>query len=66
MAVPKRRCSRARRDRRATQWKITPPTLSKCSHCGQLRLPHCVCPHCGYYGEEKVIEIKEKKKKTKR
>ena len=66
MGVPKRKCSRTRRDKRATHWKLIPPAVSKCSHCGQLRPSHYVCPHCGYYGEKKVIEVKEKKKEAKR
>jgi len=33
-----------------------------CPRCGAPRLPHRVCPECGYYGDRQVITIKEKAK----
>ena len=37
MAVPKRRVSHARRDkRRSNVWKMDAPTLVKCPNCGEL------------------------------
>jgi large subunit ribosomal protein L32 len=61
MPVPKKRTSRARRDKRRTHDKLSPPALSKCSHCGQPKLSHRLCPHCGYYGGELVIEVEKAK-----
>ncbi|MCR5485867.1 MAG: 50S ribosomal protein L32 [Clostridiales bacterium] len=59
MAVPKRRVSKARRDkRRSSVWKISAPTLEKCSQCGELKRAHRVCPECGYYNGRQVI-VKE-------
>jgi large subunit ribosomal protein L32 len=29
--------------------KLAAPTLTKCTQCGSLILPHRVCPKCGYY-----------------
>jgi large subunit ribosomal protein L32 len=58
MAHPKRKTSKARRDKRRAHWKLTIPVLSRCSHCGEAKLPHHICPHCGYYGERKVLEVK--------
>jgi len=55
-AVPKRRVSRTRRDKRRTHWKATMPALSKCAHCGQPALPHRVCPSCGYYRGREHVE----------
>lgn len=50
MAVPKRKVSKARRDkRRSSVWKLTAPTLTKCTQCGEYKLPHQVCGNCGYY-----------------
>ena len=38
MAVPKRRVSKARRDkRRANTWTLAAPTLEKCPKCGELK-----------------------------
>jgi large subunit ribosomal protein L32 len=55
-AVPKRRISRTRRDKRRTHWKMTSPPLSTCSHCGQPARPHWVCKSCGYYrGREYMV-----------
>ncbi|HDD43382.1 MAG TPA: 50S ribosomal protein L32 [Candidatus Desulfofervidus auxilii] len=59
MAVPKRKHSKSRRDKRRTHFKLTPPNLVECPHCHEYKLPHRVCPHCGKYKGEEIIEIKE-------
>lgn len=62
MAVPKRKVSKARRDkRRSNVWKLEVPGMTKCSNCGELILSHRVCKNCGYYGKKAVLTIKEKK-----
>lgn len=59
MAVPKRKVSRTRRDkRRSNVWKLSAPAFSRCRHCGELKLSHRVCPNCGYY-KDKVVIAKE-------
>ena len=59
MAVPKRRVSSARRDkRRSNVWKRNAPELVKCSQCGSLKRAHRVCPECGFYRGRQVIEKK--------
>ena len=56
MAVPKRKTSKARRDkRRSNVWKLSMPGLSKCTQCGELKAPHKVCLNCGYYKGKEVI-----------
>jgi len=60
MPVPKRRHSRARSRKRRTHYKIKPLTLTTCPNCGEAKLPHRVCPHCGYYKGKPVIQIEEK------
>ncbi|CDB24247.1 50S ribosomal protein L32 [Clostridium sp. CAG:557] len=58
MAVPKRKHSKARRDkRRSNVWKIQAPALMKCPQCGEFKLPHRVCKTCGYYKGREVIKI---------
>ena len=58
MAVPKRKVSRARRDkRRASTWKLAVPGLVACPKCGELRLPHRACKACGYYNGKQVIKV---------
>jgi large subunit ribosomal protein L32 len=59
MAVPKRKTSKSRRDKRRTHWKLKAPNLSKCSQCGEPKLPHHLCPNCGYYKGREVIPAKE-------
>lgn len=57
MAVPKRKVSRARRDkRRSSVWKLDAPTLVKCPECGELKVPHRVCDNCGFYNGKEVIK----------
>lgn len=56
MAVPKRKHSSARRDkRRASTWKLDAPALATCSNCGELKSPHRVCDLCGHYKGKQVI-----------
>ena len=58
MAVPKREVSKARRDkRRSSVWKLDAPALSKCTQCGELKMPHRVCPVCGYYKGKEVVKV---------
>lgn len=60
MAVPKRKTSKARRDkRRSAVWKLEAPAFSRCSHCGELVVPHRVCKNCGYYKGVEVISKKD-------
>ena len=40
---PKNKSSKARRDKRRANWKMSAPNLVKCSKCGALMMPHRVC-----------------------
>ena len=55
MAVPKKRTSSARRDKRRAQHKAGKPKLNSCPRCHSPRLPHRVCPTCGTYAGREVI-----------
>ncbi len=58
MAVPKRKVSKARRDkRRGSNWKLSAPALVKCPKCGALHVPHRMCPDCGYYNGRQVKAV---------
>lgn len=60
MAVPKRKVSKARRDkRRSNVWKLSMPGMVKCSNCGEYNLAHRVCSACGYYNGKQVVAKKE-------
>jgi len=56
MAVPKKRTSSARRDKRRATHKASQPSLSRCPRCHSPRMPHRVCPTCGTYAGREVIE----------
>ncbi len=49
VAVPKKKHSKSRRNRRRSQWKAKAPNLGACPSCQELKLSHRVCPSCGYY-----------------
>ncbi len=60
MAVPKRKTSKARRDKRRNNlWKLTAPTLVRCADCGEYKRPHRICPACGKYNGREVIKVAE-------
>lgn len=63
MPNPKRKHTPMRRDKRRSQnWKLEVKSLSACAQCGALRLPHRVCPSCGFYNGK--IEVAPKVAKT--
>jgi len=59
--LPKRKISKGRRDRRRAHHALRAANLTQCSNCGEMRLPHRVCPNCGYYQGREVISIDREK-----
>jgi large subunit ribosomal protein L32 len=59
MAVPKRRTSKTRKRKRRTHQKAKVTALQPCPRCGDPRRPHHVCPGCGFYGDQKRVEVEE-------
>ncbi|MBQ1545967.1 MAG: 50S ribosomal protein L32 [Clostridia bacterium] len=60
MAVPKRKSSHARKNKRRNNvWKLQAPALSTCSNCGAYKAPHRVCKACGYYNGREVIVMED-------
>lgn len=57
MAVPKRRTSRTRKNRRRAHQKTKAPAMVECPQCREMKLPHRVCLHCGYYKGKEVVEV---------
>ena len=49
MAVPKRKVSKARRDKRRAQHGIEAPRTNECPVCHEPKLPHRVCRNCKTY-----------------
>ena len=58
-ALPKTRVSKGRRDRRRTHDKLPELNLIECNNCGEYKMPHRVCPHCGTYRGREVFDMDE-------
>ncbi len=58
MAVPKKRTSSARRDKRRAQHKAGKAALARCPRCHSPHMPHRVCPTCGTYAGREVVSHK--------
>ena len=63
MIAPKGKISKARRNSRKANWKMTTPSLVECPHCHELKASHRVCPKCGYYDGKQVVDVSAKEKK---
>lgn len=59
MPVPKRHKTHSKVKMGRANKGLKALGMSICSHCQEPKLPHRVCPSCGYYGTEQVLEIKE-------
>lgn len=57
MPLPKRRHSVTRGRKRRTHYKMAAPAQSQCPQCREVKPPHQVCPHCGFYKGREVMEI---------
>jgi len=58
MPVPKRKRSRARRDKRFANKGLDVKASSACKTCQAALLPHQVCRSCGHYKGVKVMKTK--------
>ena len=64
MPNPKRKHTPHRRDsRRSANSKIEALNSNTCSNCGAPKLPHRVCPSCGFYDGNLIVPKKVKKSK---
>ncbi len=59
MAVPKRRQSNSRTNRRRAHDAKKPKQLTFCPKCSSALPTHVVCPKCGYYMGRVVVETSE-------
>ncbi len=58
MAVPKRKTSKARKNkRRASSYTLNKKTSTECPQCHEQKLPHRVCKSCGYYKNREAISV---------
>lgn len=62
MPLPKRKTSHMRTTRRrAANWKLKLPNVGSCPRCHAPRLPHHVCPACGFYENRMVIDVRARR-----
>ncbi|HEY8443261.1 MAG TPA: 50S ribosomal protein L32 [Clostridia bacterium] len=61
MAVPKRKVSKQRSNKRYANWKAEAPNLVECPQCHEPRVSHRACKACGYYDGQKVVDVKKEK-----
>ena len=59
MPNPKRRHSKARKNKRRAHDFLTSPSLSECPNCHERKLPHQACQKCGYYKGREVLNVEE-------
>jgi large subunit ribosomal protein L32 len=59
MAVPKRKTSKARRDKRRTHDALKAPSFSTCQKCGAPTRSQHICEHCGSYNGKQITAVKE-------
>jgi large subunit ribosomal protein L32 len=57
MAVPKKKTSHARRQNRRAHDAMKKVNLVPCPNCDELRVPHRVCPHCGFYKGRTAVAV---------
>jgi large subunit ribosomal protein L32 len=56
MAVPQKKISKSRRDKRRSHHAIGSANPGRCPRCNQAVKPHRICGNCGYYRGRTVID----------
>ena len=57
MAVPKRRTSKRMRNHRRSHHALKAPNLVPCGNCQERIRPHRLCPRCGHFKGQEVVEV---------
>ncbi|MEK7521391.1 MAG: 50S ribosomal protein L32 [Patescibacteria group bacterium] len=50
--LPKKKHTRSRSGKRRAQKGLKLANYVTCPQCKKFKLPHVVCPHCGYHHNE--------------
>jgi large subunit ribosomal protein L32 len=58
MAVPKRKTSKSRRDKRRAQHGVAEPKLAVCPTCGSPTQPHRMCRSCKTYRGREIQPLR--------
>ena len=59
MAVPKNKVSKARRNSRRANWKLTAPGMVECPQCHEFNMHHQVCKAFGYYAGKEIVKAED-------
>lgn len=59
MAVPKRRTSKSKRNKRRSHDALKSPGAGRCPNCGEPIISHRACASCGQYRGRQVVEVAE-------
>lgn len=63
MGVQKSRKSKSRTRNRRSIWStLDAPVSMECPQCHEAKLPHRVCPSCGFYKNREVIKVNSAEK----
>ena len=57
MAVPKKKTSKSRQGQRRSHHALSAPAYSECPQCHEIKQPHHICSHCGFYKGKEVMEV---------
>jgi large subunit ribosomal protein L32 len=55
--LPKKKTPNSRKGKHRAHQHMKATALSECPHCHAPRLPHRVCPSCGYYKGREAVTI---------
>ncbi|HUB35498.1 MAG TPA: 50S ribosomal protein L32 [Solirubrobacteraceae bacterium] len=55
MAVPKKKQSHSRTNKRRANHRVGVPAVEACPRCHSPRRPHRVCPVCGTYAGREIL-----------
>ena len=39
--------------------KLSMPSFGECPQCHEIKRPHHICSHCGYYKGKEIMEVVE-------
>jgi large subunit ribosomal protein L32 len=57
MALQQSKMSKSRTRSRRSHSAVCATNLGTCSHCGEPKKPHHICPSCGYYNDKEVVKV---------
>jgi len=55
MAVQQNKVSKSRRNNRRAHDSLVAGNPNECPNCGELKRPHNMCGHCGFYNGREVM-----------